>query len=209
MTPLERPPEYGDKLYMTREEADAIAKEQEELLAIANAASDPNRDAPGAGGAPPVGQDDSAREALGAGNVGGYNAFWVDQGDGAFEVDGAFRTSIIFEPENGRQPQMTPKGIKTVVDNFSSFLTANDGTAWWLKKEGRGPFDGPEDLALAERCLLGFSAGPPMLPGLYNNYKRIIQTDTHVMILMEMVHDARMVRLDSEFGPGRSKDVAR
>ena len=56
-------------------------------------------------------------------------------------------------------------------------------------------------MALAERCLLGFSAGPPSMPGLYNNFKRIVQTDDHVMILLEMVHDARIVRLNSEHGP--------
>ena len=77
----------------------------------------------------------------------------------------------------------------------------NDGTASWLQFPGPGPFDGPETLALAERCLLGFSAGPPMLPGLYNNYKRIVQTETHVMILVEMVHDARVIRLGGEHAP--------
>ena len=82
--------------------------------------------------------------------------------------------------------------------NFASFAYNNDGTASWLSKQGPGPFDGPETLALAERCLLGFSAGPPSLPGLYNNFKRIIQTDDHVMILLEMVHDARVIKLNAE-----------
>ena len=81
----------------------------------------------------------------------------------------------------------------------------NDGTASWLKNEGPGPFDGPESLALAERCLLGFSAGPPSLPGLYNNYKRIVQTDDHVMILLEMVHDARVIRMNSTHGPAENR----
>ena len=83
-------------------------------------------------------------------------------------------------------------------DNFSSFTHDNDGTASWLDTDGAGPFDGPEELALAERCLLGFSAGPPMLPGLYNNFKRIVQSEDHVVILLEMVHDARVIRLNSE-----------
>ena len=53
---------------------------------------------------------------------------------------------------------------------------------------------------LAERCILGFgsTAGPPMLPVLYNNLKRIVQTDSHVMILTEMVHDARLIRLNAK-----------
>ena len=88
-----------------------------------------------------------------------------------------------------------------MASNFASFAYNNDGTANWLKKNGPGPFDGPESLAIAERCILGFSAGPPMLPGLYNNYKRIVQTPTHVVILVEMVHDARVIRMDAEHDP--------
>jgi hypothetical protein len=87
------------------------------------------------------------------------------------------------------------------MTRFASSTYENDGRATWLDKPGPGPFDDPESLTFAERCLLGFSGGPPMLPGLYNNFKRIVQTDTHVAILMEMVHDARIVRLDSEHIP--------
>ena len=159
----------------------------------ANVISDPNRGAPQAGG--------DGQQAYGAGGVGGYNSFWVDPGSGVSEVNGKIRTSIVYDPPNGRRPPMTPAGIKKITDNFSSFSYQNDGTASWLKTDGPGPFDGPESVALAERCLLGFSAGPPSMPGLYNNFKRIVQTDDHVMILLEMVHDARIIRLNSEHGP--------
>ena len=78
------------------------------------------------------------------------------------------------------------------------------GEAWWVK-EGleTGPYDDPEMRPLAERCLLGFSStgGPPMLPAVYNNMKQIVQTEDHVMILIEMVHDARIVRMNAEHGP--------
>ena len=201
LTPLNRPAAFGDKLYMTVEEANKVAKDEQELLARAGAQSDPNRDAPKAGGSAPFNAPDQQRSEFGAGNVGGYNAFWIDRGSDAFTVDGKFRTSIIYEPKNGRQPAMTPEGMRRMMSGFASFTYDNDGTASWLDKPGPGPFDGPENLALAERCILGFSAGPPMLPGLYNNFKRIVQTDTHVVILMEMVHDARVVRLDSEHIP--------
>jgi hypothetical protein len=67
-----------------------------------------------------------------------------------------------------------------------------------VEKEGPGPYDGPESLAMSERCILGFTGSTPTLTSLYNNFKRIIQTDDHVMILIEMVHDARVVRLNSE-----------
>lgn len=56
--------------------------------------------------------------------------------------------------------------------------------------------DGPEDRGLAERCIVGFNAGPPMAPGGYNNNVQLFQTSDHVVILTEMVHDARIVALD-------------
>lgn len=190
LTPVDRPLAFGDKQFMTQDEAEGIVKQNKEGLARANQDSDPDREAPQEGG--------DGVNASGAGGVGGYNAFWVDPGSFVSEVDGQYRTSIVYEPANGRRPPMTPKGIANMAQNFASFAYDNDGTASWLAKAGSGPFDGPETLALAERCLLGFSAGPPSLPGLYNNFKRIVQTEDHVMILMEMVHDARVIRLDSE-----------
>jgi hypothetical protein len=56
--------------------------------------------------------------------------------------------------------------------------------------------DGPEDRALSERCIMGFNAGPPISPSLYNNNLQIIQSKDHVVIMTEMVHDARIVPLD-------------
>ena len=192
ITPVERPRELGEKQFLTPEEAEAAIARAEDSLAFANRSSDPDRGAPVKGG--------DGNNAFGAGNVGGYNSWWVDPGSDVIAIDGKFRTSIIYDPPNGRYPPMTPKGMMKMADNFSSFIHDNDGTASWLDQP-RGPFDNPEDLALAERCLLGFSAGPPMLPGLYNNFKRIVQTETHVMILVEMVHDARIIRLNSEHPP--------
>ena len=192
LTPEERPSAFGDKQFMSREEADMLLKAHPFTQSDSNEISDPNRGAPQAGG--------DGQQAYGAGGVGGYNSFWVDPGSGVSEVNGKIRTSIVYDPPNGRKPPMTPAGMKKIAENFSSFAYQNDGTASWLKSDGPGPFDGPESVALAERCLLGFSAGPPSLPGLYNNFKRIVQTDDHVMILLEMVHDARVVRLNSEHG---------
>ena len=200
LTPLERPKEFGDKLYMTRQEAEKIAADQAALIARANKDSKPDRDAPKAGGAPVVGFEDNpeAGEAFGAGNVGGYNWFWVDPGEDAFTIDGKFRTSILTEPKNGRMPPMTPQAQAELMKMAASFRRPNDGTAFWLDQEGPGPYDNMEQRPTAERCLLGFTGTAPTLPSLYNNYKRIVQTDTHVMILLEMVHDARIVRMNSK-----------
>ena len=72
-----------------------------------------------------------------------------------------------------------------------------------MQREGVGPYDDMELRPLAERCILGFGpvAGPPMFPTLYNNLKRIVQTENYVMILAEMVHDARVIRLNAEHKP--------
>jgi hypothetical protein len=70
--------------------------------------------------------------------------------------------------------------------------------------EGAGAYDDPEARPLGERCLLGFSStsGPPALPNyFYNNLHQIVQTSDSVMILTEMVHDARIVRIGGEHLP--------
>ncbi|MEZ5552293.1 MAG: hypothetical protein R3E82_15520 [Pseudomonadales bacterium] len=195
LTPLERPEFLGETKHLYKWVAELLSWAAGLGLEFASTSeSDPDREAP------PVGGDGSG-EAFGAGNVGGYNTFWIDPGDRAFEIDGKYRTSIIIDPPNGRMPKRTPEGEARMADNFSSFSHANTGTASWLDHPGPGPFDGPEDLALAERCLLSFAGGPPILPSLYNNYTRIVQTDDYVMILLEMVHDARIVRMNSEHRP--------
>lgn len=193
LTPLRRPPEFGDNLYLTREQADALAARDRQRLEADSALSDPDREAP------PEGGDGSAGAA---GNVGGYNTFWIDNGDQAFSLDGKFRTSIITYPANGRPPGYTSEGEKKAALRAKR-RRENTGTAWWLEEEGPGPYDHPEMRPLAERCLLGFGpvAGPPMFPALYNNVKRIIQTDDYVMIMAEMVHDARVIRLNAEHRP--------
>jgi len=200
LTPLERPASLGNKAFLTVEEARAIAAEEQRAQAKGLAQSDADREAPPPGGAKVVGLEDTATggNEFGAGNVGGYNLFWIDRGTEAFSVDGKIPTSIIVDPANGRMPPMTAAAQKDMVSRFSSFLHPNDGTAWWVKEKGPGPYDGPESLAMSERCMLGFTGATPTLPSLYNNFKRIVQTEDHVMILIEMVHDARIVRMNSK-----------
>lgn len=187
LTPLQRDSDFGDKKFMTREEAEEVTKLMRGLLATGDEKSDPDRDAPEVGG--------DGNNGLGAGNVGGYNSFWVDPGDDVYEIDGKLRTSIIYDPPNGRQPLPTVSGGLKLLKISASFRHDNDGSASWLASRGEGPFDGPETLALSERCLLGFDGAAPALPSLYNNFKRIVQTEDHVMILFEMVHDARIIKI--------------
>jgi hypothetical protein len=108
-----------------------------------------------------------------------YNNAWYDRGT---KVVGTKRSSLIIDPSDGRIPQLTASG--------QAFADARAEA-----RRGRGPADGPEDRSLAERCLL-FNAGPPLLPGPYNNNLQIIQTRTYVVIANEMIHDVRVVPLD-------------
>jgi hypothetical protein len=185
LTPLVRPEEYGDNLYLTPEKAKALSDTEAKLMAEQNSASNPERQAP------PDGGDGSPGAA---GNVGGYNTFWIDRGTDALLVDGKFRTSIIVDPPNGQFPPMTPSGQARMAKIFAGFGRKNEGKAWWGDQPG--PYDNMEQRQSAERCLLGFSGAAPSIPSLYNNFKRIVQTDGHVMILIEMIHDARVVRMN-------------
>jgi hypothetical protein len=197
LTPLERPERFGEKLFLTAEEAAAIENEELALSEELGEPSDPEREAP------PVGGDGSPGPY---GNVGGYNFFWIDRGTTVFELDGRRRTSILVDPRNGRLPPFTPEAAERVAARralYKENAGENTGEAWWLDLEGPGPYDDPEQRPLGERCLLGFgsTSGPPSLPVLYNNVKRIVQTRDYVVILVEMVHDARVIPLNREHGP--------
>ena len=200
LTPLQRPEEFGDRLELTEEEAAALRQGGQAAVGQArfNIPVERNVERAVPTEPPPVGGDGSTSAA---GNVGGYNSFWFDAGTSAFQIDGRWRTSIITDPPNGRRPPLTPEARAGAAER-AAFFHENTGTAWWLIENGLdapGPYDDPEIRPLAERCLR--MAGPPMLPGLYNNLKRIVQTDDHVMILVEMVHDARIVRMNQEHAP--------
>ena len=95
LTPLNRPEALGDKQFMTPAEAEQYKTLSGLLASDAEEISDPNRSAP------PKGSDG---RRTGAGGVGGYNTFWVDPGSDLSELDGKIRTSIIYDPPNGRQP---------------------------------------------------------------------------------------------------------
>ena len=100
-------------------------------------------------------------------------------------MDGTKRTSLVIDPPDGKVPPLTPEARKR------------------LQSMRRGSTDSVKDRPLSERCLLSFgsSSGPPMLPVLYNNNYQIVQTPDAVMILVEMVHDARIVRMNATHLP--------
>ena len=119
-----------------------------------------------------------ARRTEAGGNVGAYNNFWMDRGTRTVSNR---RTSLIVDPPNGRIPPVTAAG-----------QARKDALA---ERRGR-PAYGPEDRSMGERCILGFNAGPPMEPRAYNNHAQLFQTPDHVVILNEMVNDARIVPID-------------
>ena len=202
-TPLQRPRALADKKTLTKEEAQAIARKEVEIAARADAATDPERGAPQAGGAGFAGDLEVPELDAAAGEVGGYNWFWIDRGSGAFQIDGQYRTSIIVDPPNGRYPPLTDEGKRRAAARGKMYRK-NNGTAWWIEAGlNPGPYDDPELRPLAERCLLGFgsTSGPPMMPVLYNNLKRIVQTEGQIMILNEMVHDVRIIRMNARHVP--------
>jgi hypothetical protein len=190
MTPLERAP--GTPLVMTKEEAAALERQRAERVQRLALPSNGDRNAPPAGG-------DGSTGA--AGNVGGYNNFWVDNGTEYFSIDGQKRMSVIVDPPDGRVPALTPQARQRAASRVArptSDAQENDPGF-----EGPTAYDDMERRPLGERCLLGFgsTSGPPALPVLYNNLHQIVQTRDTVLILNEMVHDARVVRMNSAHLP--------
>jgi hypothetical protein len=204
ITPLERPAALGTRLVLTDEEVAAMeAYEQQRIDKAAEPSS-------GDRGVPPVGGDRSPTKSYleglfraGGGVVGGYNNFWIAAGTRNVKVDGQYRSSLIVDPPDGRVPRTRPEAQKRNAAYLAARVSpdANEAAA---AAGPPGAFDGPEARPLAERCLLGFgnTSGPPTLPNyFYNNLKQIVQTRDTVMILVEMVHDARIIRIGGTHPP--------
>lgn len=203
MTPVERP--AGVKsLTLTKEEAGALEAYEAARQEKNDAPLDANR------GAPPVGGESTGGksyleflERAGGGVVGGYNNFWLAGGTTLISVDGQKRSSLVMDPPDGKVPAMKAEARQRNARYAAGGAVAPDAS----ESAASGPpgaFDGPELRPLAERCLLGFgsTSGPPTLPNyFYNNLKQIVQTKDSVLILNEMVHDARLVRMNAQHLP--------
>lgn len=177
--PLQRPSALGEKRAYTEEEA-AAREARAALTAERNdSPSDPDRPPPSDGNV-----------------AAAYNSFWLDRGNATARINGEYRTSMIIDPPDGRIPWLPE------AERLPNQL------ARWLDAPGVGAFDGPELQTIGERCLLFFdyrtsnsSAGPPMMPTYYNNNYQIVQTPSYVLIMAEMMHDARIIRIDADYGP--------
>src|SRR5215475_2584881 len=192
LTPLERP--AGMNAVLTDEEAAKLE------LNVANQNELRGGAISGDRAAPPKGGDGSTGAA---GGVGGYNNFWLDAGSSYTVVNGEKRSSIVIDPADGRVPPLTTaarqRAAARILRPTSDTTESRDPGL-----EPAGSYDDPERRPLGERCLLGFgsTSGPPALPDyFYNNLHQIVQTKDTVMILTEMVHDARVVRMNAEHLP--------
>src|SRR4051794_19490841 len=193
ITPLER--RAGTPLVLTDEEAAKAEKQVAVNYDKGNAPVAADR------AAPPKGGDGTPGPY---GNVGGYNNFWLDPGSRFTTVDGRKRASLLIDPPDGRVPPLTDAARKR---NASRTLRTTSDEA--IKEddpgfEGADAYDDPEQRPLGERCIIGFSStsGPPILPTyFYNNLHQIVQTADTVVILTEMVHDARIVRMNAPHAP--------
>lgn len=125
--------------------------------------------------------------AAGSSGTGGYNALFIDRGNQMARVDGVKRSSLIIDPPDGKLPQLTPEARARFGKMMRSFNN----------------YDDVKVRPLSERCILGFgsTAGPPMMPVLYNNTYQFVQTKDAMMILVEMVHDVRVIRMDGTHRP--------
>ena len=182
ITRLERDPRFGERLVMTPEEARAIEGASDKRNAVLRADTDQTKKV-----------DDLPECQSGAqGAACGYNAFWTDPGTRLVRIGQEVRTSILTEPRNGRLP-INPEAATRQRAAFGNARVGN--------------FDGPERRGVGERCLVGFggSSGPPLLPVLYNNHYQIQQTGQEVVVVTEMVHDARIIRLGAKHLPASVK----
>src|SRR5688572_7171436 len=173
LTPLTRPANRGPVL--SAEEVAQIETGQAQLVEDRAAPSDPNRPLP-PGGDNPVCIDSGTTC---------YNEVYRDPGERVAVVRGEARSSLVTSPADGRVPAFTPAALAVVAEMREATRQFSE-------------YDHPELRPLAERCIVSFgsSAGPPMLPNYwYNNNYTIVQNADHVMIMAEMVHDVRIIRL--------------
>jgi len=173
LTPLTRP--AGQGAVLSQAEVERIEAGQAQLVEDRAAPSDPGRALP-PGGDNPVCIDSGTTC---------YNEVYRDPGERVAVVRGEPRASLVTVPADGRVPTFTPHAQQIIGE---------------MRRRSNqfGEYDHPELRPLAERCIVSFgsSAGPPMLPNYwYNNNYTIVQNQDHVMIMAEMVHDVRIIRL--------------
>jgi hypothetical protein len=127
-------------------------------------------------------QRHAATTNFGASNSVHYNLEDYGLGDDQIHLVHNLNTALVVDPKNGHLPPMTPEAEKR-----------RDTYLAWKKVH---QFDSAKTRSLGERCIVWTNEGPPILPRGYNTHYQIIQTEGYVVILLEMIHDARVIPLD-------------
>lgn len=99
------------------------------------------------------------------------------------------RTSQIIDPPDGRMPEITAD---------ARARAAADAAA---RKQRGGQYDAVQNMPNGSRCIIMGGVGPPLRDAGYNSNYHIVQSPGHVMILTEMIHDARIIPLDGRPAP--------
>jgi hypothetical protein len=169
ITRTERLPEFNGKLDLTDEEAAKFERKDQ----------DEGEEKPGQEGVTLGGIKFSGTNA-------GYNVLFIDRGNELARVDGRKRSSLIIDPPDGKVPPRVPRDTASSTQARAATIGLN--------------FDSVKNRPVSERCLVGFgsTSGPPMMPVLYNNNYQIVETPDAIMILVEMVHDIRVIRMNRE-----------
>lgn len=118
--------------------------------------------------------------------TGAYNDFWWDRGT---RVAGSRRTSLIYDPKDGKLPALTASAKKYADSDEAKMVQET--------RRGMHPAASYTDTDLWDRCL---TRGLPMMPGPYNNNFQVFQTKDHLVILHEMIHDARVIPIHAKAG---------
>jgi hypothetical protein len=119
--------------------------------------------------------------------VGGLDSEFIELQLQLGRVNGLKRTSLIIDPPDGKVPALTPEAIARAAQ----------------RRRTAGGTDSAQQRGTAERCLLslGNSSGPPMMPIAQNSNYQIIQTPDTVMLMVEMIHDVRIIRIGATHPP--------
>ena len=131
--------------------------------------------------------------AAGSSGTGGYNALFIDRGSQMDRIDGVKRSSLIVDPPDGKRPPVTDAARARAAKEMRNFFN----------------YDDVKNRPLSERCIIGFgsTAGPPMMPVLYNNTYEFVQTKDNLMILVEMVHDVRVIKMNGTHPPSNVRTL--
>ena len=112
-----------------------------------------------------------------------FSQFGLDRSQSKFAA--SLRTSLIIDPPDGKMPPVNAQGQKRAAERAAA------------RKQAGGQYDSVQNMPIGSRCIIMGGSGPPMMNAGYNANYQIVQSPGYVMILTEMIHDARIIPLDT------------